>query len=342
MYTALGRERLKNGARMEIGVVRCPDPEWAPRVIPFLGHKRPETREHIRRALDGSLDDLQTLFYVGAVEDEIVTQVMIAGARGAGILGHVYTPPEWRRLGAYSHLMRYQMKDMERSGFQVLCLSTGFETPPYWIYHAHGFRSIGPGRGQMVWRASPDAEAALLSPAAARIRRLRWDDWAWFDLLAMQPVAPGEDLPRCAQLGLKDQGSLESAFVPFILQAEKDGRIQAQVLETDRGATAGFALLGPDRHWFGDTWVADVYVHPQHRRWEPELVASLSFHGRRCATYRVGGNNRGSECAWREAGFHVAASLPEWIEVAGKRRDLEMWVRTGSDAQDSPIRAQNG
>src|SRR5687767_8468625 len=114
MYTPLGEARLKTGERLTIGVVECPDAEWAGRVAPFLGHKRPETREHIGRALAGPLDGLRTFFYVGCVEGRLITEVMVVGARGVGILGHVFTLPEERRKGAYSALMGEQMRDMGR------------------------------------------------------------------------------------------------------------------------------------------------------------------------------------------------------------------------------------
>src|SRR5690348_4939393 len=100
MYTELATETLKSGERITVGVVRGPDAEWAGRVVPFLGHKNPDYRAHITRALEGPLDGLQTRFYVGCLDGEIISQVMIVGDRGAGILGHVFTRPEQRRKGA--------------------------------------------------------------------------------------------------------------------------------------------------------------------------------------------------------------------------------------------------
>jgi hypothetical protein len=324
MYTPLGEALLKTGERLSLGVVECPDAEWAERVIPFLGHKGPETREHIRRALRGPLDDLRTCFYVGSIEGRLVTEVMIVGARGVGILGHVFTRRDERRKGAYSLLMAHQMRDMARLGFTLLCLSTGFESPPYWIYHQHGFRSIGPRRGQMIWRATPDAEDRLFQEAPASVRPVRWDDWSWFDLLGMQPAAPDEALPRSTLLGLKASGSLESAFVPFLLRREANPAIQAMVLETAAGATAGFALLAPDRHWFDDLWAVDLYLHPQFRHCEPDLLEALTWPDAPCVAHRTAGS---SESPWRDLGFQSAATLPRWLRVDGERSDLELWVR---------------
>src|SRR5947209_18028776 len=101
MYELLGETTLKNGEKMEIGVVTAPDPEWRERIVPFLGHKGEPYASHLRRSSEGPLDHLETLHYIGHQNGRIMTQVMIVGARGAGILGHVYTLPEERRKGAY-------------------------------------------------------------------------------------------------------------------------------------------------------------------------------------------------------------------------------------------------
>jgi len=147
MYEALGEAVLKSGQSMAIGVITAPDAEWRERIVPFLGHKQEPYASHIRRSHAGPLDGLETRYYIGHLEGRVITEVMIAGARGAGILGHVYTLPEERRKGAYQAVMAAQMADMPRQGFQLLALGTGFNSPPYWIYHSYGFRGIAPGRG---------------------------------------------------------------------------------------------------------------------------------------------------------------------------------------------------
>lgn len=325
MYIPLGEERLKSGERLRLGVVECPDEDWSERIAPFLGHKGPDTREQIRRGLAGPLDRLRTLFYVGEVEDRLITEVMVVGDRAVGILGHVFTLPEERRKGAFSVLMQAQMADMPRARFRLLCLGTGFDTPPYWIYHSFGFRSIGLGRGQMIWRAAPDVEEELFAPGPASVRRMRWDDWSWIDLLGMQPVAPDDSLPRSACLGLKGQGSLEGPFVSFQLQREKDPRMQALALETHAGATAGFALLAPDRRWFGDFFAADLYLHPAFRGSADELLARMPWPEDPCVctTSAPGPYDE----AWERAGFRRVATLPSWLEHEGKRRDICLWRR---------------
>src|SRR5207249_8256737 len=65
VYTDLGSATLKTGERLACGVVTAPAPEWAPRIEPFLAHKRPEWRYHIAQSLQRPLDQLETRFYVG-------------------------------------------------------------------------------------------------------------------------------------------------------------------------------------------------------------------------------------------------------------------------------------
>lgn len=331
MYTALGEQRLKSGETLAMGVVECPDAGWAERVAPFLGHKNRDTRAHIRRALEGPLDELETRFYVGCIDDEIATEVMIVGSRGVGILGHVYTHPNHRRKGAYTQLMRAQMDDMARVGVSLLCLSTTFDSAPYWIYHEFGFRSIAEGLGQMIWEAAPGSADALLRAGQARVRPLRWDDWSWLDFLGMQPVAADEVLPRAAVLRLKGRGSLEGPFVPLQLEREGNPAIQAFALESERGATVGFALAAPDRNWFRDAWTADVYVHPNFRGQEAALLEAVAWPDAPCVTYRVAGgsSDEPGAAAWRAAGFAPETVLPGWVAVDGERRNLELWVRYG-------------
>jgi GNAT superfamily N-acetyltransferase len=326
MFRPLGEEVLKSGERMTVGVVREGDREWLPRLVPFLEHKPPDYREHIRRALEGPLDRLRTRFYVGCLGDEIVSQGMVVGDRGAGILGHVYTRPEHRRKGAYARVMRHLMEDVRREGYRVLCLGTGYDTPPYWIYHSFGFRPIAPESGRMKWLADEEAEDELFGPGPAAVRDLCWDDWGYFDLLAFQPVQAEEELPRCPAMGLRGQGSLEGPFITFQLRRERELRIQAKVLETESGATVAWALLAPDPHWFRDAWLLDLHAHPRFADRLPELLAGLEWPDApvaALATLPEGPRAR----ALAAAGFYPTATLPAWLPHTEGRRDLGIWTR---------------
>ncbi|HEY8744464.1 MAG TPA: hypothetical protein VIU62_15320, partial [Chloroflexota bacterium] len=196
MYRQIGNGRLNSGEDIALGVVEAPEPDWLDRIAPFLIHKGGDWNYHIRQALSEPLDSLESRFYVATVGEQVISQVMIVGARGCGILGHVFTAPVWRQRRAFGQLMAAQMEDTRRLGYQLLTLGTGFESHPYWIYHSFGFRSVAPSSGLMRWLASPEAEEGYLAPAATTVQPLRWDHWAGLNVLALRPVAPDEPLPR--------------------------------------------------------------------------------------------------------------------------------------------------
>jgi predicted N-acetyltransferase YhbS len=333
VYTRLGEAVLKTGERMEIGVVECPDPAWAGQVAPLLGHKGPEWRHHIEAALREPLDELQTLFYLGLVEGRAITNVMIAGARrGAsrcGILGHVYSRPEHRRKGAFAHLMAAQMEHSRHLGYRVLTLGTGFETPPYWIYHRFGFRSIDGASGRMTWLAAPEAEGEWFRPGATSARPMRWDDWAPLNLLAYQPAAPDEELPRSMVFRLTGQGSLEGSFLRARLplparqsprtaaelrQSLAESQLAALTLESEHGAAVGWAVLRPDDLALGEGWLLDCYAHPAFRGATEQLLSAVPWPaGRRVAAYSSPPDGYRA-AALRRAGFRPVAELPQWLE----------------------------
>lgn len=352
MYTRLGEAGLTTGERMEIGVVDCPDPAWAPRVAPLLGHKGPPWMDHIGAALRAPLDALRTRFYLGLLDGTPITNVMIVGTSrppvACGILGHVYTRPEQRRKGAYAHLMAAQMEHTRQSGYGVLTLGTGFETPPYWIYHRFGFRSIDGVSGRMKWLATPDAEAAWFRPGRAQPRPMRWEDWPALNLLAYHPTEPDEEAPRSTVFHLAGHGSLEGSFLrawpplaAALAAADTAGpRPAALTLETEHGAAAGWAILQPpppaaDAAGGGEVaaagpWLLDCYVHPRFRGETDRLLAALPWPAGTPAIAWSGPPDGYRAAALRRAGFAPAAATPappEWL--AG----------TPGDAPAGPLRA---
>ena len=331
MFTHLGQVTLASGEELALGCVTCPDPSWGAQVIPLLGHKSRESREHFEQAFAGPLDELDTRFYVGTIGGLAVTNVMIVGALrptgGIGILGHVYTKPEHRQKGAYGALMAAQMAHVRETGYRVLCLSTGFETHPYWIYHKHGFRSIDGTSGKMKWLAEPAAEDDALTRTPARVRPLRWDDWAPLELLTYQPLRPDEPLPRSALFALKGQGSVEGPFQTLQRRLRRSERITAVVLESENGATVGWASLQPDPFAFGDALQLDLYVHHYFEADALQLLEALPLAGcARVNAYTTAGGYRAATL--ESAGFRRAASLPDQLARDGQRTPLHVYTRT--------------
>lgn len=311
---------------MEVGVVETPDAEWLSRIVPFLGHKPREYCRHIREALEGPLDALQTRFYVGVVAGRVITEMMTVGDGRVAILGHVFTRPEERRKGACALLMSRQMEHSLQVGYEALCLGTGFDTPPYWIYHSFGFRGVAPGNGCMQWYRNSDAEARLYRERPASLRPLRWEDWGQIDLLVLQAPEPEEELPRSPTLGIKTQSSAEGPFLELQLRRRREPVIQAQVLVTEDGIVVGWAFLTPDPRWFRDAWLADVRTHPAFHAQLPSLAASLEFPD--APVYTMLTSLAGPRAAAFEgAGFRQVAMLPRWLVKREGREDLALWAR---------------
>ncbi len=326
VYTPLGAANLKTGQRLDMGVVTAPDADWRGQVAPFLGHKQDPYRAHIARALDGPLDRLETRFYVGTVDGRLVSQVMLVGSRGVGIIGHVHTLAEERRKGACAALFRALLPHAESAGYRVLCLGTGYDTPPYHIYRSFDFRGIAPGSGCMVREAAPGAQAALLAPGPASVRPLRWDDWAWLELLAFQPVTADEELPRGAVMGIRGQESAEGPFVAFQSRRRKEPEIQAVALETGAGATVGWAAVAPDPRWFGDVYALDFHVAPSFQGSLADLLDALALPEAPVVAYLT--EPEGPRARLLAArGFQPAARLDDWLRVEDERRPLRVWRR---------------
>ncbi len=128
MRTTLAVETLKTGEQLTIECVLPPETSREAQIRPFLAHKPPHYREHIETALAGGCDDLETRFYVGLLQDEIVGNIMTVEANGIGILGHVHTRDTQRRKGICDAIMWHQMEDFRRRNGQVLLLGTGYQS----------------------------------------------------------------------------------------------------------------------------------------------------------------------------------------------------------------------
>ncbi len=258
METDLGAVRLPDGTVLERIAVDGPDATWKPRFLSLFGHKAPVYLGHVRYALDGPLEGLSTCFAVGCVAGVPVTAAMVAGAHGAGILGHVYTVPDWRRRGAASALFRALMPLCAARGYRVLTLGTNPDGHARHLYETFGFSALTPTAGSMLWGdGAPPSGSPGVGP-------LRWSDWGWVSAAACAPLAAGEPLPRSRCLRVGGPGHVEGAFIA----ARSDG-LPLVVLRR------GSAAVG----WAGRTGGGelDLYVRPGQEDLAPLLVAGLNL-----------------------------------------------------------------
>ena len=93
---------LSNGSRLDVRVLRSiPDDRYA-EIEVLYRHKRHflgQFEDFRLRGARGRIDGLEWRTYVGLVDKRIIAGICTWEHGGYGILGHVYTYPEFRRLG---------------------------------------------------------------------------------------------------------------------------------------------------------------------------------------------------------------------------------------------------
>ncbi len=332
VYTELARASLRTGEEIAVGVVEpCGDSDWQPRVEAMLGHKSAINRLHVEAAFRGPLDDLQTLFYVGVVQGELVTISMLAGAHGAAIYGHVVTRPAWRRRGAASALHRVLAADWRRRGYRVVTLSTDAGGHAQRLYAGVGFRPLRPGAGDMIWHDEPGGEAVCLADGPTRVGPMRWGDWGWLSEALCAEVEPEEELPRSVLFRVRDLHYVDWPFIAAMTGAdvERSGRVEGRVLRQGKRVLGWAALLPHAASALGAS-ALELYLRPGARAdgAADALLAALPWSGapviHACtppAGYRA--------AALARHGFLRQRAWPRWWDLGRRTEAAVVWVRPG-------------
>ena len=323
MYTKLGDDPLKSGQTLEVGVVTAPDAEFAGAIQHLLVHKGPEWEVHIRAALRGETDQLETRFYVGLLDGVPAANVMTVETDGIGILGHVFTAPQQRRKGICQAIMRRLMEHFRERKGHVLLLSTGYESPPYRIYHSFGFRSLKGGFMRYDAPAADALEQRWFSVDAVRTATLAWRHWPLLGLLGAQ--TSGEAL-RSAAWKLFGMGSLEGPVV-HTLAAQSEGRgTNGVVLEAGLGAVVGCATLHPTgggtNGWPG-VWLLDLFSHPDFASHYSEMLTALQWPSGKFIAYVDTGSSE-KAAALERHGFEREGTLRGFLRPGPE--PVDVWV----------------
>lgn len=315
MYERLDDVRLKDGRVVECGVVAGPDLEWAGRVEPLLGHKGELWNWQNAQALR-SETGLESRFYLLSLHGMPFANVCTFSAGGVGILGHVWTRPEFRRQGASTLLVQAAMGDFARRGGEALFLGTNPDGPAYEIYKRHGFADVSLGSGRMAWyaRGQEAFDSTWFAGGATRIEPLAWKHWPAAAPLFLR-TGPG--LVRCAPLRVFGAELIEGPLLPAIqaqLQRQADGQGPCAVVLTAPASQAvlGLALWMPDGQW-PSTCVVDVFCHEGHWDQAGAMLEALAFPpGRRLVAYGEA-SCPAKQAALQAAGFARAGVLEGWL-----------------------------
>jgi hypothetical protein len=319
MFQLLGTAKLKTGETLEIGVVTGSDDRFSEAIQELLAHKGDHWRAHIRAALARETGDLETRFYIGLLESQQVANIMTVESHGVGILGHVFTRREHRRKGICQAVMARQMQGFtDRTGKRLL-LGTGYESPPYWIYHSFGFRSIREGFMRFAAPKTEGFEEEWFAPGSATIEPAAWEHWPRVAYLASTPR--GEALGSLAW-SLFDIGNLEGPYCGFMDAVGKGSGTAGRMLISRTGAVIGCATVTPHRPWPG-IWLVDLSMHPNFQARSAELLQALPLPKGRSVCH-IAEDSRHKATVAEAAGFRREAVLPGHLR--SNDRSLDVWI----------------
>ncbi len=324
MYNKFADVKLRTSETMEVGVIIAPDEPHAEQIKPFLAHKGGGFKWHLERSVIETLDDLETRFYVGKVDGEIITNIMIVEHQHVGILGHVFTTPTQRRKGACKAVMGFQMEDFRRRGGEALYLGTGYNSHPYHIYNSFGFESVFRGSGFMKYRAAEGFDKGYFAERPVHTKDVVWHDWA--KMTALTGIVEGDYL-RSIAFGIYGPANFEGGFLVFKQSLENgDTYHDAKLLESETGAIVGFATISWDTRWQPETGVLDVFIHPDFYESGSVLLEAIDFPDAKIQCYVESTSTSKTE-AVQNAGFYHEATLKNQIQHHDRDVDVLVFAR---------------
>jgi len=324
MYESLGPLELKTGENVEVGAVRGPDLEWADRVEALLGHKEGVWNWQNSTVVREEVG-IDVCFYLLHRDGEPFANILTATCDGVGHFGHVWTKPEDRRKGAASRLMGLQMEQFRRRGGRALFLGTGYDTPPYHIYAAHGFVGLERLSGSMEYYTTSkgEFESEYFARGPTAIEDVQWKHWPASGALFLGDW-PG--VVRCVSSGLLARKSTEHPFLQLIYAEEKrresGENLRTRVLfQQESNAVVGLALWDWDSLW-PETCMVDIFCHPHYWREAGLLLDSLALPAaERFVAYADDGCGEKGEVL-EAAGFRQTGRYEKRVAVDRARTDF--------------------
>lgn len=328
MYQRTNDVALKTGEVVEMGLVTGPDPEWGPKLEHLLGHKGEPWNWQIHQCLANPDIGIQTRCHVLCRSGRPFANICTFESDGVGIFGHVFTVPEERKKGAADHLNCQVMADFKARGGKALYLGTTYDSPAYHIYMKHGFRSVEPAGGYMVYTQAgkSEFEKNYFAPGPTRIEPLAFKHWPILPALTMM------DHPaRLRVLGMRITGatSTERGGLDLLKEAEEAGQpVHAQVaVSTRTGAPVAFACWFPDFYFGHAVDLMDVFFAPGFEAEAPKLIEALALPKDRKTVCMADNAWPEKEDLLRAAGFTREAALKNHLRSGNRLLDVSIWSR---------------
>ncbi|MFP3905129.1 MAG: GNAT family N-acetyltransferase, partial [Armatimonadota bacterium] len=324
MVHNIGTVRLKSGEDAELYKIICPQPDYKSRLLRRLSHKGDLWEDPMQQALESGLDELTMNFFIVELDEEIVGNITTVQSlkRPVGLLQHVFTDPDHRRKGVCSSLMHAVCEDFRQQQGRAMYLGTGYDTPPFWIYHDYGFRPIGQ-TGSMVWAPDEEYPRNFFVEGDTQIRETRWEDWPLLN--ALYQVSEGWNL-RGYVYGQFGHSSYESAYCKLRRDMKQDNAgpcVVMQIAETE--AVVGHAFVARDKKWPAGPQVLDLFVHPAYVEQSRHLLEAIEIPDGKVQCYADGAAHERIEII-REFGFeHEAVFSKQYTDRDGEKRDVHVF-----------------
>ncbi len=270
---------LKDGRQVDLQIVTTPSPEEYREISQLLHHKPSPYLDHIEdfhgTGVDGVIEGLEWRFHLARAEGAFVANICTWEHEGIGILGHVFTRPEWRGLGIADALLRFQDEDFQARGGRIMELNTGYQSMPYRLYQKHDYQDVPGAPGSMIKAVHANEWADLYTTDETQLVDFQWRHWPSANLLFL---TENPSFVRAAGIGVYGISYLEGAVIhhrEHIWSQEEEPHWKAMVLETSTGTTTAWASLQWDLNWSRNhrRLVFDLFFHPAYGdRIEPELL----------------------------------------------------------------------
>jgi GNAT superfamily N-acetyltransferase len=323
----IGSGTLRDGRRVEIGLIAAPDAEARELVPSLLGHKGEPWLWQIGEWLDGRTPGLEMLYYIGVVEG--APAGCVANFRNArlGNITHVYTVPESRRLGIARLLLRRAIDDFAREGGQVLVLGARFQGMPWRLYESEGFTGTCPeqGYGGMAqFFGGATWESAFAGPPG-EVCPMAWRHFAGALVLFS---APGPEQLRSVHMESVGPRLVERPFIE-VMQRAKSREDGALVLPGPGPCVLGLAVVGAHPMWGGSgaRRVLDIHVHASARAGAAALLdeALRTWPGPLECYCDSGSPDK--MALLRQFRFAQEGASPSALRFGAERRDLVVFAR---------------
>lgn len=310
------RTPLKDGRLLEIRTLRSLSEERYSEIAELFRHKRHylgHLEDFRAKGSQGRLEGLEWRIYVGLIEEKIVGTVCTWESGGYGILGHVFTLPDYRRLGVARAILEFQNRDFSDRSGKVMQLNTGFQSNAYYLYRSFGFVDTAGRFGSMVQMRTAQEWEKMYRKSPTRTTPLRWKHWTTLNLLFL---TENPSYVRCAGMGVYGSNSIEGWFSlnpARIGESGSHGKERIEVLLTSRQVAVGWASLLADPNHEGKSrrLVFDLFLHPRFERDASRLVHRFTVpRGTLAYSTPEDPKNRYLE----EMGFRETAILPRYFE----------------------------